>query len=98
MSSSGKSLWNFVIHLGNGRDIFWKISDFSSESHTAEFLTRQIQSVLEDIGIYKFVGIMTDAGSNVHSARNLITGRFSHIFNIRCIAYLLNLITKDLIK
>ncbi|PKB93664.1 hypothetical protein RhiirA5_440659, partial [Rhizophagus irregularis] len=42
--------------------------------------------------------IVTDAGSNVHSARNLITGRFPHILNIRCIAHSLNLITKDLIK
>ncbi|EXX65195.1 ribonuclease H-like domain-containing protein [Rhizophagus irregularis DAOM 181602=DAOM 197198] len=97
-SPSGKSLWNFVIHLGNGQDILWKISDFSSESHTAEFLARQVQSILEDIGIQKFVGIVTDAGSNVHSARNLITGRFPHILNIRCIAHSLNLITKDLIK
>ncbi|CAB4404702.1 unnamed protein product [Rhizophagus irregularis] len=52
--------------------------DFGSESHIAEFLARQIQSVLEDIGIQKFVGIVTDAGSNVHSARNLITERFPH--------------------
>lgn len=97
-SPSGKSLWNFVIHLGNGRDILWKISDFSSESHTGEFLAQQIQKILEDIGIQKFVGIVTDAGSNVHSARNLISTRFPHVLNIRCIAHSLNLITKDLIK
>ena len=97
-SPSGKSLWNFVIHLGNGCDILWKINDFSSESHTAEFLAQQIQVILEEIGVQKFVGIVTDAGSNVHSARNLISGKFPHILNIRCIAYSLNLITKDLIK
>ena len=39
-SPSGKSLWNFVIYLGNGRDILWKINDFSSESYTAEFLAQ----------------------------------------------------------
>ena len=97
-SLSGKSLWNFVIHLGNGCDILWKINDFSSESHTAEFLAQQIQVILEEIGVQKFVGIVTDAGSNVHSARNLISGKFSHILNIRYIAHSLNLITKDLIK
>jgi hypothetical protein len=97
-SPSGKSLWNFIIHFGNGRDILWKIRDFSGESHTAEFLAQQIQLIIEEIGIQKFAGIVTDAGSNVHSARNLISGRFPHILNIRCIAHSLNLITKDLIK
>lgn len=97
-SPSGKSLWNFVIHLSNGQDILWKIGDFSNESHTADFLAQQIQLILEDIGVQKFVGIVTDAGSNVHSARNLISTKFPHILNIRCIAHSLNLITKDLIK
>jgi hypothetical protein len=97
-SPSGKSLWNFVIHLGNGRDILWKIGDFSSESHTAEFLAQQIESVLKDVGIQKFAGIVTDAGSNVHNARDIISKKFPHILNIRCIAHSLNLITKDLIK
>ncbi len=41
---------------------------------------------------------MTNAGANVHSAQNLISGKFSHILNIQCIAYSLNLITKDLTK
>ncbi|PKY57479.1 hypothetical protein RhiirA4_478573 [Rhizophagus irregularis] len=63
-SPSGKSLWNFVIHFSNGWDILWKISDFSGESHTAEFLAQQIQLILEEIGIQKFAGIVTDAGSN----------------------------------
>ena len=98
MSSSGKSLWNFVIHISNGRDILWKINDYSSERHIAEFLAQKIQKILEDIGVHKFAGIVTDAGSNVHSARNLISGKFPHILNIRCIAHSLNLITKDLIK
>ncbi|GBC54372.2 ribonuclease H-like domain-containing protein [Rhizophagus irregularis DAOM 181602=DAOM 197198] len=97
-SPSGKSLWNFVIHLSNGRDLLWKIGDFSGESHTAEFLVQQIQLVLNDIGVQKFAGIVTDAGSNVHSARNLISEKFPHIINVRCIAHALNLITKDLIK
>jgi Protein of unknown function (DUF 659) len=91
-------LYNFVIHLGNGRDILWKINDFSGENHTAEFIAQQIQIVLDDIGAQKFAGIVTDAGSNVHSARNLISGKFPYILNIRCIAHSLNLITKDLIK
>ncbi|GBB95973.1 hypothetical protein RclHR1_26530001 [Rhizophagus clarus] len=54
--------------------------------------------VLDDIGAQKFAGIVTDAGSNVHAARNLLSEKFPHILNIRCIAHSLNLITKDLMK
>ncbi len=97
-SPSGKFLWNFVIHLGNGKNLLWKIGDFFSESHTAEFLAQQIQSILDNIGAQKFAGIVTDAGSNVHAARNLLSEKFPHILNIRCIAHSLNLITKDLMK
>jgi hypothetical protein len=97
-SPTGKSLWNFVIYLDNGRDILWKIHDFSDTSHTANFLTKEIEKVLVDIGIEKFVGIVTDAGSNINLARKQISQKYLHILNIRCIAHSLNLITKDLIK
>uniref|UniRef100_U9TW63 DUF659 domain-containing protein n=1 Tax=Rhizophagus irregularis (strain DAOM 181602 / DAOM 197198 / MUCL 43194) TaxID=747089 RepID=U9TW63_RHIID len=66
-----------TVHFRKYKNIIWLIYAWG-ESHIAEFLARQIQSILEDIGIQKFVGIVTDAGSNVHSARNLITGRFPH--------------------
>ncbi|GBB96737.1 hypothetical protein RclHR1_28190002, partial [Rhizophagus clarus] len=97
-SPSGKSLWNFVIHLGNGKSLLWKIGDFSNESHTTKFFAQQIQLVLDDIGTQKFASIVTDAGSNVHAAQNLLSEKFPHILNICCIAHSLNLITKDLIK
>ena len=41
---------------------------------------------------------MTDVGSNVHSARKLISEKNPYILNIRCIVHSLNLIIKDLIK
>ncbi|CAB5208636.1 unnamed protein product [Rhizophagus irregularis] len=69
---SGKSLWNFIIHLGNGWDILWKIRDFSGENYTAEFLAQQIQLIIEEIGIQKFAGIITDAGSNVINENSTI--------------------------
>ncbi|RGB30942.1 hypothetical protein C1646_764693 [Rhizophagus diaphanus] len=54
------------------QDILWKIRDFSGESHTAEFLARQIQLIIEEIGIQKFAGIVTDAGSNSHRPKELL--------------------------
>ncbi|CAG8747698.1 11433_t:CDS:2, partial [Cetraspora pellucida] len=49
-SLTGKSLWNFVIYLDDGKDILCKIQDYSNTSHTAEFLITKIQKILNDIG------------------------------------------------
>jgi len=97
-SPTGKSLWNFVIHTSDGKDILWCIQDLSDQSHTAEYLAQKIESVLSDIGIQNFAAIVTDAGSNINLARQIITQKYPHIVNIRCMAHCLNLITKDFIK
>ena len=70
----------------------------SDQSHTAEYLAEKIEIILNDIGIQRFAAIVTDAGSNINLARQIITQKFPHIINIRCMAHCLNLITKDFIK
>ncbi|CAG8587467.1 9764_t:CDS:2 [Racocetra persica] len=45
------------IYLDNSKDIFWKIQDYSNASHTADFLTKEIQKILKDIGTEKFIEI-----------------------------------------
>ncbi|CAG8703135.1 21928_t:CDS:2, partial [Gigaspora margarita] len=97
-SPDGKALWNFIIHTSNGNDILWKILDFSDRSHTGQYLAEQIETILNDIGNYKFSAIVTDAGPNVRVARQIIVQKFPHIFNIRCIGHCLNLVTKDMLK
>jgi hypothetical protein len=87
-----------VIHTSDGKDILWCIQDLSDQSHTAEYLAQKIESVLIDIGIQNFTAIVTDAGSNINLARQIITQKYPHIINVRCIAHCLNLITKDFIK
>jgi len=70
----------------------------SDQSHTGEYLAEKIEKILDDIGIQRFAAIVTDAGSNINLARQIITQRFPHIINIRCMAHCLNLITKDFVK
>jgi len=95
---TGKSLWNFILHTSDGKDILWRIQDLSNQSHTGEYLAEKIEEILNDIGIQRFAAIVTDAGSNINLARQIITQKFPHILNIRCIAHCLNLITKDFVK
>lgn len=91
-------MWNFVIHTPDGKDILWHISDLSDQSHTAENLVQKIEEILNDIGVQKFSAIVTDSGSNINLARKIITQKYPHIINIRCMAHCLNLITKDFVK
>ena len=91
-------MWNFVIHTPDGKDILWKISDLSDQRHTAENLVQKIEEILNEIGIQRFSAIVTDSGSNVNLARKIITQKFPHVINIKCMAHCLNLITKDFVK
>lgn len=97
-SPAGKSLWNFVIHTPDGKDILWRISDLSQESHTAENLSQKIEEILTEIGIQRFAAIVTDSAANINLARKFINQKYPHIINIRCMAHCLNLITKDFVK
>ncbi len=58
----------------------------------------QIEEVLNQIGKDKFAAIVTDAGANIKLARHQVTEKYPHIFNIRCIAHAINLISKDICK
>lgn len=91
-------MWNFVIHTSDGKDILWRISDLSDESHTAENLSQKIEEILNEIGTQRFSAIVTDSGANINLARKIINQKFPYIINIRCMAHCLNLITKDFIK
>jgi hypothetical protein len=55
-----------------------------------------MEQVIEKIGPEKFSAIVTDAGANIQNARKIITGKYQHILNIRCIAHAINLISKDI--
>jgi hypothetical protein len=59
-------------------------------------LHQEIATVLENIGVDKFVAIITDCGGNVNLARRLIYEDYNHILNIRCAAHAINLIASDL--
>jgi hypothetical protein len=72
--------------------------DYSSDSHTSEFLTEEISSIIEKLGSDKFAAIVTDNASNCRVARQNIHQTYPHIWNIRCAAHAINLIASDLVK
>ena len=51
---------------------------------------------MKKIGPSKFSAIVSDSGANIRNARQIITEKYKNIFNIRCMAHAINLISKDI--
>jgi hypothetical protein len=97
-SEKNYSYWNFIIMTPERHEYLYQLCDFSEESHTGEFLAEKIKNILEEIGSNRFSAIVTDNGANVRLARDKIVQSYPHIFNIRCIAHAINLVSQDIIK
>jgi uncharacterized membrane protein len=79
------------------QEFLYKLQDLSIISHTAQNLAEEIEKVLQKIGPDKFAAIVTDNASNCAAARDIISTKYPFIFNTRCIAHCVNLITKDVL-
>ena len=58
------------------------LKDYSSVSHTGEFLASEISKVVEDVGKEKFAAIVTDSAANCRVAREKTQEKYPHISNI----------------
>ncbi|CAG8829122.1 26390_t:CDS:2, partial [Gigaspora margarita] len=76
----------------------YALHNYSNMHHTLEFLAQEIKTVVIQIGAEKICSVVSDNGTNVAAAQRLITQKFSRIVNVSCIAHLLNLICKDIMK
>ena len=90
-------MWNFIILTPERKEYFYALKDFSSDRHTANFLFNQIEEIIEGIGAEKVLAVVSDNAANCAAARRLISEKYNHIFNVRCIAHCLNLISHDII-
>lgn len=79
------------------KEYLYCLKDYSEEHHTGQFLAEEIISILNKVGPKKFIAIVSDNGSNVKLARELVKNQFPHIINLRCIAHFINLITKSIL-
>ena len=91
-------IWNFTILTPTNKEYVYQLSDLSSNSHTGEFIAGKIQDILVQIGVDKFSAIVSDNGSNVRKAREIITNKYPSIANVRCISHCINLMTCDIVK
>lgn len=81
-SPNHHSIWNFTVLTPTRKEYVVKLSDFSANSHTAEFIAEKLEEILNRIGPSKFGTIVSDNGSNVRKAREIIENKFPKIKNI----------------
>ena len=71
------------------------MKDLTDEKHTGQLLAEEMLKVMNSVNIKRFAAIIIDNRSNVAAAQKLITAQFPKIFNVKCIAHCLNLISHD---
>ena len=80
------------------KEYLLSLEDLSKIRHTGQHIANIIEEVINKVGSEKFIAIVSDNGSNVASARKIITQNHPNMINIRCIAHCINLISSDIIK
>lgn len=93
-----ESVYNYIVTTDTQMEYLIALRDYSSDSHTSEFLTNEISSIIEQLGSDKFTAIITDNAFNCRVARQNIQQAYLHIWNLCCAAHAINLIASDLVK
>ena len=93
-----ESIYNYIVTTDTRMEYLIGLRDYSSDSHTSEFLTNEISNIIEQLGSDKFAAVVTDNASNCRVARQNIQQTYPHIWDVRCAAHAINLIASDLVK
>ena len=88
------SIWNFLIYTSNRQQYLFSVENLPHSSHTGQFLAEKIKEILIKIGPQKFGAIVTDNGSNVKLAREIVSG----VCLILDVLHSVNLISKDFLQ
>ena len=94
-----EAIINFIVSIP--QPVFWKSFHSELESHTGEYISREVEKVIEEVkgkcGMV-VIGSVTDNASNMKRAWNLLRENYPEITCYGCAAHSLNLIFGDLIK
>ncbi len=66
------------------KPVFFETIHTKENRHTSEFLLNEMQIVMEENGIDKFLGVVTDDGANI-KAREMLCEKFNWISEYPCV-------------
>lgn len=92
------AITNYVINTPS--PVLFKSIHTKHHRHTAAFLESEMQAILNEVGINKFLGIITDNGANIKKARESICQNNVNTFLVAygCIDHGLSLLIEDVLK
>ena len=64
------------------KEIVHSVQNLSSESHIAIFLAEKIKEVINNVGKYKFVAIVSDHAAACATAKKIVAEHYQHIIPI----------------
>ncbi len=97
-SPNHKSIWNFTILTPCRKEYVIQLADLSDDSHTGVYIAEKIENICNRIGVSKISAIVSDNGSNVRKAREIVESKHPNIRNIRCISHCINLMSCDVVR
>ena len=75
---NGQSIYAFILILPTGKEYIHSLKDFSLYSHTADFISKEILKVIEDVGCNKFSSVVSDNASTMIVAKKLVNEKYPH--------------------
>src|ERR1043166_9100053 len=67
---NGQSIYAFILILPTGKEYIHSLKDFSLYFHTADFISKEILKVIEDVGCNKFSSVVSDNTLTMVAAKN----------------------------
>ncbi|RHZ89906.1 hypothetical protein Glove_9g342 [Diversispora epigaea] len=89
------SIYNYIITTSTKKEYLIKLKSYNIEKQTGSFMAEEIQKVMQNIGIEKFVAVVTDYGANLRVACRIIHEMNPFILDLRCMAHAINLVASD---
>ncbi len=66
------------------KPIFFKAVAFKEERHTVENITMGLETTMQEAGIYKFTGIVTDNTPNMKAAWKILKQKYLEKIFLNC--------------
>ncbi|RLN38147.1 hypothetical protein BBJ28_00025395 [Nothophytophthora sp. Chile5] len=96
--TNGSSIINFMVVAPGMPSLFWSSWSTRSERHTAKYMAREMERVINDIQAQTtatVVGIVTDNAKNMTSAWTAVMSKLPNVIGGGCSAHVLNLLMQD---
>lgn len=91
-----QAIFNFIVTTPS--PILYKTMCTEAERHTGEYIAQEINTVLEEIGPAKVIGIISDSAAAMEKAKKIIHEKYPYIQGYPCAAHILNLLVNDIMK